>query len=212
MSRRDINAVMEGAGFRIRRDTGPHIVWERDGQVITTAKTASDYRAILNMKAEVRRADKRNGIVKLKPAPQPKVIVRRATLAEGLMQAVAPSPKVPTTKEANAKLAEWSAKGLTYVAMAIELEALGYKSERNGKPLTWASIASRLATMGLSKKKVKKQAERKLKKLAKTIKPVAPMPHKEAQQSARIQSIKYLLQDQTMTAEDRIAMVLLIIG
>lgn len=130
------------------------------------------------------------------------------------MQAVAPSPKVPTTKEVNAKLAEWSAKGLTYVAMAIELEALGYKSERNGKPLTWASIASRLATMGLSKKKVKKKAERKLKKLAKAEQPTAPTPkpHKEAQQSARIQSIKYLLQDQTMTAEDRIAMVLLIIG
>lgn len=67
-TQRKIHDLLSGAGFRVLR-AGSHLVWSNGEHRIITAATASDHRAYLNIRAELRR--------KLRPLEESECLQRK---------------------------------------------------------------------------------------------------------------------------------------
>jgi len=57
MARDQITPLMKLHSFTLKRSSGKHLVWQHaNGAMVTTAKTASDHRALKNITRDIRRA------------------------------------------------------------------------------------------------------------------------------------------------------------
>tara|TARA_Y100000289_G_C3841505_1_gene108790 strand:+ start:103 stop:291 length:189 start_codon:yes stop_codon:yes gene_type:complete len=57
MARDQITPLMRASQFTLRRQSGKHLIWQHaSGLLITTSKTASDHRALQNIRGDIRRA------------------------------------------------------------------------------------------------------------------------------------------------------------
>lgn len=56
--RRQIIALMRANGYWLKRSNGKHYVWTNGVHLIVTAKSPSDWRAMLNIRKEVERRRK----------------------------------------------------------------------------------------------------------------------------------------------------------
>jgi len=57
MARDQVTPLMRASQFTLRRQSGKHLIWQHaSGAIVTTSKTASDHRALQNIRRDIRRA------------------------------------------------------------------------------------------------------------------------------------------------------------
>lgn len=227
--KKEVEKLMEESGFEISRYSSGGIIWTDGVSLVNTAQTPSDHRALLNIRADVRRAIRKREEARAKPIPIPasevknmaeRKIIRGEDLKTALSIAtrptepMTPEKKPPTEAEVKAMLIGWFNDGVDFEDMEKRLAYTGYVSPKSAQSLKWQGIKYRLNEWGFSRQTRRSPAPR-----GPAPKPeVVEQPKRQAVVTAptshldRLNAVKVLLETYSIKSDDRIAMALLIIG